>query len=105
WALIAGHGWVWVPGDEWAPAWVSWRESGDTIGWAPLPPETLAWHGRDWGTTVDVEFSISSSWFSFVLVRNFSSHIREYCLPYDRHHDYFRATRNITNIHWRNRDV
>src|SRR2546423_9736807 len=28
-----------VPGDEWAPAWVSWRSSKDYVGWAPLPPE------------------------------------------------------------------
>ena len=32
------YGWSWVPGDEWAPARVSWRESNDYIGWAPLPP-------------------------------------------------------------------
>ena len=33
--------WFWVPGDEWAPAWVDWRYGGDTIGWAPLPPDDL----------------------------------------------------------------
>jgi len=32
------YGWSWIPGDEWAPARVSWRESNDYIGWAPLPP-------------------------------------------------------------------
>lgn len=32
-------GWVWVPGTEWAPAWVSWRYTDDSVGWAPLPPE------------------------------------------------------------------
>lgn len=32
-------GWCWVPGNHWAPAWVSWRRSKDHIGWAPLPPE------------------------------------------------------------------
>ena len=32
-------GWVGVPGNEWAPAWVSWRKSDDYVGWAPLPPE------------------------------------------------------------------
>ena len=34
-------GWVWVPGLEWAPAWVSWRVGGGYIGWAPLPPRHL----------------------------------------------------------------
>lgn len=32
------HGWVWIPGTEWAPAWVSWRVGGGYVGWAPLPP-------------------------------------------------------------------
>src|SRR5262249_49228579 len=31
--------WVWVPAVQWAPAWVTWREGGGYIGWAPLPPE------------------------------------------------------------------
>ena len=37
WVCVAGTGWVWRPGDEWAPAWVSWRQSDDDAycGWAP----------------------------------------------------------------------
>jgi hypothetical protein len=31
-------GWLWVPGYQWAPAWVSWRYGGDAVGWAPLAP-------------------------------------------------------------------
>jgi hypothetical protein len=31
-------GWVWVPGTEWGPAWVSFQQGGGYIGWAPLPP-------------------------------------------------------------------
>lgn len=31
-------GWFWVPGNEWAPAWVSWRSGNGYYGWAPLPP-------------------------------------------------------------------
>jgi len=38
WAYDQAYGWVWVPGYQWAPAWVSWRTSGDVIGWAPLAP-------------------------------------------------------------------
>jgi hypothetical protein len=40
WANIDGTGWVWTPGIDWSPAWVSWRvcENG-FVGWAPLPPE------------------------------------------------------------------
>jgi hypothetical protein len=39
WFYENGYGWMWVPGNEWAPAWVSWRGSGDYYGWAPLGPQ------------------------------------------------------------------
>jgi hypothetical protein len=32
------YGWIWVPDDQWAPAWVEWRYDEDNIGWAPLSP-------------------------------------------------------------------
>jgi hypothetical protein len=38
WAYETGYGWIWVPGVEWAPAWVSWRFGGGYCGWAPLGP-------------------------------------------------------------------
>ena len=38
WFYENGYGWLWVPGNEWAPAWVSWRGGGDYYGWAPLGP-------------------------------------------------------------------
>ena len=46
WFDQPGIGWCWVPGTEWAPAWVSWREGGDFIGWAPLEPGERFEHGR-----------------------------------------------------------
>ena len=38
WTLEPTYGWIWVPGIEWAPAWVSWRFGGGYCGWAPLGP-------------------------------------------------------------------
>ncbi|HUQ34891.1 MAG TPA: DUF6600 domain-containing protein [Aestuariivirga sp.] len=38
WGFDDDLGWYWVPGTRWAPAWVSWRRSGDHVAWAPLPP-------------------------------------------------------------------
>ena len=32
------YGWMWVPGYDWAPAWVEWRYGNDCVGWAPLSP-------------------------------------------------------------------
>ncbi|HXT12030.1 MAG TPA: DUF6600 domain-containing protein [Candidatus Angelobacter sp.] len=34
-------GWVWIPGTEWAPAWVDWRYSDDYVGWAPCGPNRV----------------------------------------------------------------
>ena len=42
WAFDPSYGWLWVPGTVWAPAWVAWREGGDWVGWAPLPP-SIGW--------------------------------------------------------------
>jgi hypothetical protein len=38
WVYDPVAAWVWVPGIEWAPAWVSWRVGGGFIGWAPFAP-------------------------------------------------------------------
>ncbi len=68
WALVPTRGWVWVPGSVWAPAWVSWRECDDFIGWAPLPPES--------SISVSIGFAGCSGWihddcWSFVPSRSF----------------------------------
>jgi len=38
WFFDNGYGWMWIPGQEWAPAWVSWRSSQEYYGWAPMGP-------------------------------------------------------------------
>ncbi len=38
WAYDDDLGWIWIAGDEWAPAWVVWRQSTDYVGWVPAPP-------------------------------------------------------------------
>jgi hypothetical protein len=37
WALDPGYGWVWVPGNVWAPSWVVFRTGPGYVGWAPVP--------------------------------------------------------------------
>lgn len=36
WFFDRFQGWVWMPGLDWGPAWVSWEETPDYIGWAPM---------------------------------------------------------------------
>ena len=31
-------GWLWLPGNEWAPAWVTWGNYEDNFAWAPISP-------------------------------------------------------------------
>jgi len=35
WTFDDAKGWLWVPGNEWSPAPVSWRGRNGVIGWAP----------------------------------------------------------------------
>jgi hypothetical protein len=49
WFRHMDHGWIWMPGNTWAPAWVSWRTGGTYIGWAPLGPAgEPGFHHRHW---------------------------------------------------------
>ncbi|MBN9244761.1 MAG: hypothetical protein J0I98_18405 [Mesorhizobium sp.] len=55
WVYDDDLGWVWVAGDEWAPAWVVWRESDEDIGWVPAPPP-------------EVHVVVADAWWAFAPV-------------------------------------
>jgi hypothetical protein len=38
WHFEPVYGWIWIPGEQWFPARVSWMYYGDYILWAPIPP-------------------------------------------------------------------
>ncbi len=97
WSLLRNIGWVWIPGNQWAPAWVTWRESTGHIGWAPLPPETLAWSSNSWDSSVDVRYGIDSGWFSFISYNNFGNDIYGHCLPYSQNIVIYQTTTTVTH--------
>jgi hypothetical protein len=68
WVFDPAYGWLWIPGTEWAPAWVVWREAPDYIGWAPCGPR-----GR----------IVVDSYFSFVDVHRFHDHLGPRVLLYN----------------------
>ncbi|QDK81170.1 hypothetical protein EXU85_22185 [Spirosoma sp. KCTC 42546] len=49
-------GWLWIPGSDWGPAWVSWRSGGGYYGWAPLAP----------GWDINVNINIPAFYWTFV---------------------------------------
>ena len=72
WGFSNRIGWFWVPGNRWAPAWVSWRQSDDYLAWAPLPPAYD--RGYDRGLNVNISFgNIPAYYWSVVPSRNFLS--------------------------------
>lgn len=98
WANVRGCGWVWVPGYEWAPAWVSWRTSSNYIGWAPLPPEAR-WGGGGIRFGVSFGFDIGPSYYNFCSPRYFGySNVGRYCAPWRNNVNIIEQTTNITNI-------
>lgn len=95
WAFTDEYGWIWVPGREWGPAWVSFREAPEYIGWAPLPPEAR-WEPGYGFRDFDVR---DDRYWSFVRPQGFLER-RFDRYAYDRR-DYPRIinrTKNITNI-------
>jgi hypothetical protein len=36
WLYDRFQGWVWAPGLDWAPAWVTWQVAGNYVGWSPM---------------------------------------------------------------------
>jgi len=76
WQRHQRHGWVWMPGTTWGPAWVTWRYSNGYCGWAPLPPACgyvsglgLTYHG----SRVSFGFGFGLGWdcYSYVPTSRF----------------------------------
>ena len=103
WTRLRGIGWVWVPGDEWAPAWVSWRVSNDYVGWAPLPPEAQfeARVGiRNWA---DNYYDIGPEQYCFVPTREIGSErIERVVVSPEQNVTIVNQTTNVTNITYNN---
>ncbi len=97
WVNLASYGWVWVPGSEWAPAWVAWRQSRDCVGWAPLPPEQGVCSGvyRD----CDSRYGLGPASYTFINTNQFvnRSYINVYA-PVMRQTTIYQQSVNVTQI-------
>src|SRR4051812_17819646 len=108
WARLQDRGWVWVPGREWGPAWVSWRTGGNYVGWAPLPPRNVVggevvYEGHAIGSSVDLEFDIGPLYYNFVDVHYIGEPVlRQRIFRPDQNIAYMTQTVNVTNITYDN---
>ena len=104
--LLTSAGWCWVPGSDWAPAWVSWRASGDHIGWAPLPPEVPWDTQRGITSWVDLHSEIGPAYYRFCAVQDFCApNLVEVLFLPARNLNVMLQTNNITSITYRNNAI
>jgi hypothetical protein len=99
WHHHARHGWLWIPGTVWAPAWVIWRHRPGWIGWSPLPPQ-VGWRagfGLDFGN-VNIDRVIEPHYYSFVEERLFSArNLHQHIQLEARNVSLLRDTRSIVD--------
>jgi hypothetical protein len=106
WTRLRGIGWVWVPGEEWAPAWVSWRTSNDYVGWAPLPPEARFEHRTGIQNWADNYYDIGPEQYCFVPTREIGSQrIERVVVPREQNVTIVNQTTNVTNITYNNTTI
>ncbi len=93
------YGWVWVPGYQWAPAWVDWRYGDDCIGWAPLGPYAV--FSVNVGIFYRTPWHTPYSWWSFADYRYFGSPgIHRHLYMVNDNRRLFGSTRGAGNIRW-----
>ena len=106
WTRLHGIGWVWVPGNQWAPAWVSWRKSSDYVGWAPLPPEARFDQHTGIHNWSDSYYDVGPDQYCFVASREFGApRVEQTLLPPERNVTIINQTTNVTNITYNNTTI
>jgi hypothetical protein len=106
WARLRNIGWVWVPGDEWAPAWVSWRRSDDYVGWAPLPPEARFERASGIHNWADSYYDIGPDQYCFVPTRELGAQrVERVIVPAEQNLTIVNQTTNVTNITYNNTTI
>lgn len=105
WAHDDRYTWVWVPDNQWGPAWVNWRQSDDYYGWAPLPPRSrfeagigFSFHDRHVG--LDFNFNLGERDYAFVPADRFLDRdYRRVIVPRDRVRNVYNNTTIVNNTY------
>jgi hypothetical protein len=92
WHFDNYYGWEWVPGNEWAPAWVSWRDGGGYYGWAPMEP------GISMDASYSDNYSVPDNYWVFVPYAYINyTNVYNYYVPYNRTRTIIRNTNWLRN--------
>jgi len=98
------YGWVWMPDNVWAPAWVEWRNNNNYIGWAPLPP--YASFNRNRGIYFSVRWNSGYNYWNFVTYNNFCSvNVNNYYVDNYTSRHIYKRTKHRTNYYDRNNGI
>jgi hypothetical protein len=93
------YGWIWIPGYDWAPAWVEWRYGGDYIGWAPLGPYAV--FNVSLGLFYRTHWVTPHYYWSFIDCRYFGHHqMHRYIYRAANNMRYIGRTRTIGNVRY-----
>ena len=111
WFQNPAIGWCWYPDTVWAPSWVTWRQSNNYCGWAPLPPGTacqpgvgIVYHGNN--ISVGFGFGLGASSFTFVPTQYFCSpHPHNYCASPAQVTQIYNNTTVINNFNVNNHTI
>jgi hypothetical protein len=108
WGFDEDYGWVWVPGTQWAPSWVAWRDDTDqdVVGWAPIPPGVNYSIGVGFGS--GFYYDDFNSWYapSWVWVPRANIYQRGFggrVLPWNSGRNYWRGSQWNYNSGWNGR--
>lgn len=104
WFFDRRQGWCWRPDRTWGPAWVSWRQSKDVCGWAPLPPSArfspgagFTFHQRRVGE--DFDFGLKPGHYTFMPFSHLADRDpKRFQFAHDRTADAFHNTAVINRV-------
>jgi hypothetical protein len=93
------YGWVWIPGYDWAPAWVEWRYGGDYIGWAPLSPYAV--FSASFGIHYRNHWVTPHHWWAFVDCGHVGAHdLHRYVYRNEDNDRYIGRTRDFGSVRY-----
>jgi len=110
WWRSPNWGWVWYPGQQWAPSWVTWRTYGDYCGWAPLPPNSFfvgsGFSFNNGFVGFNFGFGLTSDCFTFTTFPQFFHHdFRHHRVSHHQADQFFHRSKVVNDFTQVNHNV